>query len=315
MKYVAWGTSKLLWIYKTYIDAVDFAYIVETSPKNPEFLGLPVYEPETLKGEKDDVVIVIFAVSNKSINAILKVLAGYGIGLGRGAILYSEIFKDHFVQTVESEFGWSVDHTLYDYASSFTLNSLRPVHTTICGSWLFLESMKHTRFIPGNIAEVGAYQGGNSLCGMLSPVWDTMKTYYIFDSFEGFPDVTENDPSTVGRGTYSIDLTVQEVENSFHHLPQAKVIKGFVPETFSQLPQDEKFSLVFYDCDLYQPALDTYEFCWDRLSPGGVMLIHDYFAEPGGFHGVRKATDKFFANQTDDIIKIPHGTMAALVKK
>jgi hypothetical protein len=175
--------------------------------------------------------------------------------------------------------------------------------------------MKHTASVEGNIAEIGAYQGGNALCGMLSPLWSKKKKYYIFDSLEGFPDVTKNDPGTVGRGTYTIDISVQEIRNSFHHLPQAHFIKGFVPETLSQIRNEDKFSLVFYDCDLYQPALDTYEFFWDRMVPGGILLIHDYFAEPGGFHGVRKATDEFFAKRGESIIEIPHGTMAALVKR
>jgi hypothetical protein len=315
MKYVAWGTSKLLWLYKTHLNDVNFAYVVESSPKAAMFMDLPVYSPEKLEHEGGDCTVVIFAVSNKTINLILKKLAETGRGLGNGVILYADLFREDFKRTLEAELGWKADDRLYSYAGGFILNSVRPVHTTLCGSWLFLEALKHTAKVPGDIAEVGAYQGGNALCALLSPVWLGQKTYYIFDSFEGFPDIGKNDPGTVTRGTYAIDVSVQEVRNSFDLLPDARIIQGFVPTTFSRLDNNGRFSIVFYDCDLYQPALDTFEYCWDRLSPNGILLIHDYFAEPGGYHGVKKATDEFFEGSAAHVSKFWHSTMAAIVKK
>ena len=68
----------------------------------------------------------------------------------------------------------------------------------------------------------------------------------------------------------------------FSVLEQVKVIKGFIPGTFSQLPANKAYSLVFYDCDLYQPALDTFEYFWGRVSHGGIVLVHDYFSSLAG---------------------------------
>ena len=52
--------------------------------------------------------------------------------------------------------------------------------------------------------------------------------------------------------------------------------------------------MVFYDCDLYQPALDTYAFFWERIEKGGMLIIHDNIATSNGWTGVRKATKEFF---------------------
>lgn len=315
MKYVAWGTSKLLWLYKTHLNDVAFSYVIESSPKTATFMDLTVFAPEALDAEGDDCTVVIFAVSNKTINLILKRLAETGRGLNNGVILYADLFRDDFMRALKADLGWPLlDDRLYNYSGAFTLNSDRPVHTTICGSWLFLEALKQTANVIGDIAEVGAYQGGNALCALQSPAWTGHKNYYIFDSFEGFPDVSRNDPDTVARGTYAIDISVPEVRNSFSFLPNARIIPGFVPKTFSKLDDNARFSIVFYDCDLYQPALDTFEYFWDRLSPGGILLIHDYFAEPDGYHGVKKATDEFFVSRAVPILKFWHSTMAAVVK-
>lgn len=314
MKYIAWGTSKLLWLYLNNSGKQKFSYVVESAPKANTYEGLDVYSPEVLSKEGSDAIVVLFAVSNKTISAVLKKLAEFGRGLGNGVILYSDLMKEEFKESAQVQLGWDLSDDLYDYSKTFTLNSLRPVHTTICGSWLFLEALRRTSKISGHVAEVGAYQGGNALCALMSKEWVGDKTYYIFDSLEGFPNVTDNDPVSVGRGTYNIDLYVQEVFNSFSAIPNAKFIKGFVPDTFSQLDPDSSYSIIFYDCDLYQPALDTLNYFWDRLSPGGVVLIHDYYAEPGGFHGVRKALDEFESERGVRFKSFYHNTMAVLVR-
>lgn len=312
-KYIAWGTSKMLYIYKAYIDKIKFSYVIESEPKSGIFIDLPVKTPEALKSDLD-YEVVIFAVANKTINLILNKLAETGREIGKGVSLYSDYFKENFEATLRNEVEWEASESLFNYSEAFTLNSLRPMHTTICGTWLFLEALKNTEKVNGDVAEVGAYQGGNALCSILSPAWKNDRNYYIFDSFEGFPDASANDPLSAKKGTYHVDISVHEIRNSFHSLNRAKIIKGFIPETFTQLPSDNRFSLVFYDCDLYQPALDTFAYFWDRLNPGGAILVHDYFAEPGGYEGVKKATDEFFSNTTAKIIAIPSSTMA-LIKK
>jgi hypothetical protein len=71
---------------------------------------------------------------------------------------------------------------------------------------------------------------------------------------------------------------------------------------------------VFYDCDLYQPALDTYAYFWERLEPGGMIIIHDNVATPRGWNGVRKATNQFFDPLSVPIHDLWETTMSVVQK-
>jgi O-methyltransferase len=71
---------------------------------------------------------------------------------------------------------------------------------------------------------------------------------------------------------------------------------------------------VFFDCDLYQPACDTLDFFWSKLSKGGLFLLHDYFYEPGGFSGVKKAVDEFSKLKNIESFPIWETTMVVLRK-
>jgi hypothetical protein len=179
---------------------------------------------------------------------------------------------------------------------------------------MFLEAINHLKEISGDVAEVGCFEGGNALNCLLSGVWNPSKHYWLFDSFEGFPAPSLHDPVAVKTGDYATTKLYGEIIAPFQAYPEVEIVKGFVPATFSAVPSDRKFSLVFYDCDLYQPAHDTFAFFWDRLVPNGLMLIHDYFAEPAGFHGVRQATTEFFEPRGLKVMPFWQNTMAVVRK-
>jgi Macrocin-O-methyltransferase (TylF) len=310
---IAYGCSKLLHFYMSNVNDVKFDLVVDSYSDKASFLGVDIINLEA-KQDLTGAEIIIFAVSNKAINEIILSLSEMGLNLGENVRLYSDLFASHFSAHALSSLDWEVDQRLLSYATSFTLNSRKPVHTTICGTWLFLEALRRAEQLEGDVAEVGAFEGGNVLSALQSSLWTGKKEYYVFDSFEGFPDLTAFDPAHFGRGDYTHQHILGEVLAPFYVYPEAKIIKGFVPGTFATLPKNATYSLVFYDCDLYQPALDTYEYFWDRLVSGGMMLVHDYFAEPGGFSGVKEATDSFFANHDGIQAKFWHNTMAVFVK-
>lgn len=315
MRKIAWGTSKLFWLYLQHSGDRDWQYVIDDFTDRTDFEGIPVRRSAELRNEKiGNYGLYIFAVSNDSICAILAKLAGYGLELGRGVHLYSDLFSESFAAIVKSSLGWKVDRNLLSFAVSATLNSRKAVHTTICGSWLFLESLRNLKNVAGDIAEVGCFEGGNALLSLQSPVWHHDRRYVLFDSFEGFPELSPHDPTTNRPGDYATKKLFGEIVAPFSVYREVDIIKGFVPGTFARIPADRRFSLVFYDCDLYQPALDTFAFFWDRLERDGLILIHDYFAQPGGFHGVRDATIEFFRPQGVEIIPFWHTTMAAVRK-
>ena len=181
----------------------------------------------------------------------------------------------------------------YTYARSFNFNSEIPIETTVLGNWLLLESLIKTSKSDGAIAEIGAYKGGNSyLLLSAMKLWNDIRKYYIFDSFKGFSKFSVKDPMHL-QDAYGYDYNLPRILNLFSIFKQCQIIEGFIPETFKKIDSSKKFSVVFFDCDLYQPALDTYSFFWNRIEKGGIILIHDNIATKKGFSGVRKATEEY----------------------
>lgn len=314
-KQIAWGTSKLLEMFVTQAKQQPFAYCIDDFTELSVFAGMPVRKSSALAQEKaGEFRLVIFAVSSTSLQAIFEKLHGQGLQYGKDFILYSDFFFDSFKKKADQILGWTMDPRLYRYAISYTLNSRTPIHTTILGTWMILEVLKQTAGQGAPIAEVGTYRGGNALCCLNFLAALPPRTMYLFDSFEGFPQLSSFDPATMGKGDYKIDVPFEEILGKFTIFPEVKLIKGFIPGTFDQVPPQERFSMVFYDCDLYQPALDTFEFFWDRLLPGGFILIHDFETQKGGFRGVQKAVDEFFTPKKITFTPFFENTMAIVRK-
>jgi hypothetical protein len=83
---------------------------------------------------------------------------------------------------------------------------------------------------------------------------------------------------------------------------------GLFPTTADPL-RDRLFSFVHLDADLYESALAALQFFYERLSPGGIVLCHDY---PWA-SGVVKAIEEFFRDKPDPVIELT-GYQAMIVK-
>jgi len=317
MNFIAWGDSKFLRMYLERIDCKRFKYCIDSNPRSKDICGVKVVDSTILDSfERGTFRVVIFAASSGALQSISKELGRKGLVDGIDYVTYSDFFLESFSQKILEATGKKFDPSLYQYVRSFNLNSVKPVHTSVLGNYFFLESLRLTSEVPGSIVEVGAFEGGNALCALsycLAQKGERRK-YYIIDSFEGFPDLNEKDPAKFKKGDYKTSSSFQEITNSFKSFTNVEILKGFVPDIFAALPEEEKYSLVFYDCDLYEPALDTFEYFWSRLSPGGVILIHDHETEVGGFTGVKEATSQFFVEKHVSVYPIWESTMA-IVKK
>ena len=61
------------------------------------------------------------------------------------------------------------------------------------------------------------------------------------------------------------------------------------------LVENNKFSLIHIDVDLYEPTLKSLEFFYPRLVEGGIIVCDDYNSKH--FSGSKKAWDEFFSNK------------------
>ena len=176
------------------------------------------------------------------------------------------------------------------------------------------------------------------------------RTLYLFDTFAGFDpaDVSAEDERTAGDphagGRNFSDTGVELVRSVLPHPEKAVFVAGHFPESVAAYaavpgaagaaaqelietdqevseadqkdlnPAQATYALVSLDPDLYRPAADGLRFFWDRLSIGGVILIHDYTSFQ--YPGIRRAVDEFCDREGLTVIPLPdlHGT-AILLKQ
>lgn len=164
-----------------------------------------------------------------------------------------------------------------------------------------------TEQIEGSMAEVGVFQGETSrIIRRLAPERD----YYLFDTFEGFPqqDLEPNQSDPRFRNT-SIELVLKNIgtsENVF-------IKQGYVPETFRGL-EDEKFAFALLDLDLHDPTLASLEFFYPRMTPGGFLFVHDYNNFESNW-GCKRALDKFMEDKPESIIDVADILGTAMFRK
>lgn len=142
------------------------------------------------------------------------------------------------------------------------------------------------------MAEVGVYKGGSAriICEANSD-----KTLYLFDTFEGLPQLSEFDnPLLYYKGRF--DTKIEEVVENLKEC-KTEIIKGMFPESAKSF-SDMKFSFVHLDVDLYQSTKDCLEFFYPKMSTGGIILSHDYQNNKG----VNKAINEFFEDKPETIL-------------
>jgi tetratricopeptide (TPR) repeat protein len=163
--------------------------------------------------------------------------------------------------------------------------------------------------VPGDIAEVGVYRG-NSAAVLAHYARANGRRLYLFDTFKGFDardlkGVDRNSPGDFSET--SLKLVQQHVGE------QAVVyVEGYFPQS---IPLDiaDRFAIAHLDCDLYAPMKAGLAFFYPRLSPGGLLLLHDYSS--GYFPGAKQAIDEFVATIPENLVLLPDKSGSALVRK
>ena len=158
--------------------------------------------------------------------------------------------------------------------------------------------------LPGDLAEVGVYQGGSAR--LMALATRRAKTLHLFDTFEGIAEVTSG-VDTVAVGQFGAGLP--EVQRYLAGLP-VRFYPGMFPQTAAALPDDLRFSLVNLDADTYATTLRGLELFYPRMVPRGIICVHDYYAQ--SCPGVARAVDEFFADKPESIFCFSTGQAIAV---
>jgi hypothetical protein len=152
------------------------------------------------------------------------------------------------------------------------------------------ELIKLIQDIPGAIIEMGVCYGDGLMSlihchNILQPTY-RYREFYGFDTFEGFPDVHENDIADVKweKGDFCNDSyeklnRIIDIHNSYYYLPSnVKLIKGDATKTIHEFLKDNKhviISLLYLDLDLYEPTKVALKEFLPRMAKGSIIAFDE----------------------------------------
>jgi hypothetical protein len=179
--------------------------------------------------------------------------------------------------------------------------------TTPYRQWTLLKALDYVQKagIQGDIVECGVWRGGNML--LAKAFLGNQRQFWLYDTFAGMAEPTEDDVSIDGRSAREIHSTKQQDDHNkwayasleevtenfrkFNLLDDNLVFrKGMVEETLNTNQLPDKISVLRLDTDWYESTLIELKVLYPRLQHGGVLIIDDY----GSWLGSRKAVDEYF---------------------
>lgn len=176
--------------------------------------------------------------------------------------------------------------------------------------WFQTERIKKEG-IPGAFAELGVYKGDTS---RIIHAMDPSRTLHLFDTFEGFPESDLKGETGEAAG-YSAerfsDTGISRVKKRIGNTDNVVFHPGYFPDTTKDL-ENERYALVSIDADLYRPISEGLRYFYPRLSPGGVIIVHDYNHK---WEGAMRAVDEFLETIPESLIPVPDMESSVMIVK
>lgn len=156
----------------------------------------------------------------------------------------------------------------------------------------------------GDWVEVGVWKGGGALfLAALMRDWQIDRELYLYDTFGAVPvggfshekDIEFARRFSMGEGGRDYR---HEVEELFVRFGLNRNLR-FVPCDIVQPPPvlPEKISFLLIDVDFYEPTLGALQAFYDRVLPGGIIILDDYYMP---LLNCREAVDAFLAEKKID---------------
>ncbi len=165
------------------------------------------------------------------------------------------------------------------------------------------------RGIPGDFIECGVWRGGAAIfLRALIEAFGENRVTWVADSFEGLPAAYHeaDEGYDLSKEQYpSLAISQEEVKLNFTRFDlldhRVRFLKGWFKDTLPEAPI-QQIALLRLDGDLYSSTIETLESLYDRVSPGGFIIVDDYGALPP----CKKAVDDFRSSRG---IRIPIQTI------
>jgi glycosyltransferase involved in cell wall biosynthesis/predicted O-methyltransferase YrrM len=176
------------------------------------------------------------------------------------------------------------------------------------------------KHVPGDIVECGVWRGGSMMLSALTlgALGAMDRRLVLYDTFSGMTLPTEHDVESLTGRTAEHLLAVSPRSTNDHYWAIAPLddvrrnmeitnypseqIEYVVGDVCQTLPasQPRPIALLRLDTDWYQSTRCELEQLFERLQPGGILIVDDY----GYWQGSRRACDEFFARRPERLHRI-----------
>jgi len=141
------------------------------------------------------------------------------------------------------------------------------------------------RGVPGDLIETGAWRGGATIFmrAILKAHGVTDRRVWVADSFAGLPPPDpERYPRDAGDTLHQhtqLAVSLDQVRGHFVRYglldDQVRFLPGWFRDTLPRAPI-ERLAVLRLDGDLYESTLQALESLYEKLSPGGFVIVDDY---------------------------------------
>ena len=154
---------------------------------------------------------------------------------------------------------------------------------------------------------------------LLSEYFGVERTYYGFDSFEGFPlpvDKDEHTPITGPDFWANPPETVMKVLRD-GRIPEptiqkrVRLVRSWFQDSLNAYNGTD--ALLHLDCDLYESYRISLDALFEKVAPCGIIMFDEY--HDNRWPGATKAIDEFFSDKPETIRSHPRCNWKYFVEK
>jgi O-methyltransferase len=157
--------------------------------------------------------------------------------------------------------------------------------------------------VDGAVVECGVWRGG--MIAGIADLLGSSREYVLCDSFQGLPEAQPIDgpaaltwQSDTESPNYYDNCTapVAEARAAMGLSParRVRVVAGWFEKTLPGLRVDEGIALLRLDADWYDSTMACLDALYDRVVPGGLIIIDDYYT----WDGCARAVHDFLARRS-----------------
>ncbi len=167
----------------------------------------------------------------------------------------------------------------------------------------------HCLHVPGDFAEFGVHTGIFSLTICKRHDFARQpKNYYLYDTFNGIPidsgmtDIERKHTHMINEKLYFDCFEI--ATRNFAHFPNTVLVRGVLPESIN-LKQFSRLAFVHIDLNNVNAEMGVIQAIWDRISPGGMVLLDDYCFK--GYEEQYNAWNAFCTARGYSVLSLPTG--------